>query len=39
MDYGDEKDVKEELCEYIDRNKYNPDIKNYISSVSWLQND
>lgn len=39
MDYGDEKDVKEVLCKYIDRNKYNPGIKNYINSVSWLQND
>ena len=36
MDYGTEEDVKRALCDYIDRNDYNPDIKNYINSVAWL---
>ena len=36
MDEGEEKDVKRELCVYIDRNRYNPAIKDYINSVSWL---
>lgn len=36
MDGGTEKDVKRELCEYIDNNGYNPEIKEYINSVNWL---
>lgn len=36
MDYGTEKDVKRALCDYIDRQEYNPEIKDYINSVNWL---
>ena len=36
MDYGEEADVKKALCEYIDKQGYNPAIKDYINSVSWL---
>lgn len=36
MDYGSEKDVKQALCNYIDKQNYNPEIKNYINSVNWL---
>nr|WP_314662073.1 hypothetical protein [uncultured Prevotella sp.] len=36
MDYGEESDVKRELCFYIDDNGYNPEIKDYINSVNWL---
>ena len=36
MDYGTEDDVKRELCKYIDRNNYNPQIKDYINSVDWI---
>ena len=39
MDYGEETDVKSALCDYITRNEYNPDIKNYINSVNWLTPD
>ena len=37
MDYGTEDDVRRELCEYIDRNQYNPEIKDYINSVEWIE--
>lgn len=36
MDYGEEEDVKRALCEYIERNEYNPEIKKYIMSRRWL---
>ena len=36
MDYGTEEEVKEILCDYIDRNEYNPLIKDYIRSVTWI---
>ena len=36
MDFGDERDVKRELCNYITDNEYNPDICKYINSVDWL---
>lgn len=36
MDNGDEENVKKALCDYIDRNDYNPTIKDYINSVEWL---
>ena len=32
----DESAVKRELCRYIDIEGYNPQIKNYVRSVSWL---
>ena len=37
MDYGEEADVREALCRYIDRADYNPRIKNYINAVRWLE--
>lgn len=36
MDYGEEEDVKRELCRYIDEQGYSPDIKDYINEVNWL---
>lgn len=36
MDYGDNKDVQRVLCQYIDRNEYNPAIKDYIRSQVWV---
>lgn len=36
MDFGEEADVKRALCDYIDRQEYNPNIKDYINSVNWL---
>ena len=36
FDGGTEQDIKRELCRYIDEQKYNPEIKNYINSVTWL---
>lgn len=37
MDYGEESDVRRELCNYVVRNEYNPAICNYINSTNWLQ--
>ena len=39
MDYGTEEDVKTALKAYIDKGEYNPEIKNFIDSVSWLENE
>ena len=39
MDYGEEEDVKRELCKYIDMMHYSADIKDYIKSVNWLEED
>lgn len=36
MDLGTEEDVKKALCQYIDDQEYNPEIKKYIMSVEWL---
>lgn len=36
MDYGDNRDVQRVLCQYIDRNKYNSSIKDYIRSQEWV---
>ena len=36
MDYGDNRDVQRVLCQYIDRNEYNPSIKDYIRSQEWV---
>ena len=33
---GKETDVKRELCRYIDREGYNPEIKSYVQDVRWL---
>lgn len=37
LDYGTEDDVRKALCKYIDDNQYNPDIKNYVNSKTWLE--
>ena len=37
MDIGTEEDIKVALCAYIDKQEYNPEIKNYINSVNWLE--
>lgn len=39
MDSGTEDDVRRELCGYIDRNNYNPEIKEYINSVNWINEE
>ena len=41
MDFGEEPDVREKLCEYIDDYGYShiPDIKEYINTHKWLEND
>ena len=36
FDGGTEQDIKRELCQYIDEQEYNPEIKNYINNVTWL---
>ena len=36
LDGGGEEDVKDALCEYIESQDYNPEIKDYIRSVRWL---
>ena len=38
MDGGTENDVKQALCNYIIRNKYNPNICGFVCSVNWLEN-
>jgi hypothetical protein len=35
FDCGDNADMQNALCDYIDYNNYNPEIKNYIRSVNW----
>lgn len=37
MDYLENDDVIKALCDYIDDNGYNPDIKNYIKAQNWLE--
>lgn len=36
MDYGTNKDVQRALCAYIDKNEYNPEIKEYIVTKQWI---
>lgn len=36
MDYGTDADVRASLCRYIDKNGYNPEIKNYINNRLWI---
>jgi len=38
MDYLENKDVQEALCEYIINNNYNSEICNYIRRKDWLTN-
>lgn len=37
LDYGTEDDVRNALCKYIDDQQYDPDIKNYVNSKTWLE--
>ncbi len=37
MDWGTDEDVRLELCRYIDREGYNPQIKDFINSVNWIK--
>lgn len=39
MDGGTEEDVRRELCKYIDEAGWNAQVKDYICSVSWLEDD
>lgn len=39
MDEEDENTVRGALCAYIDRQGYKPEIKEYINSVQWLEDD
>ena len=41
MDFGEEPDVREKLCKYIDDYGYShiKDIKEYINNNKWLEND
>ena len=36
LDGGTNSDVQRELCKYIDKQGYNPAIKNWINSVEWV---
>ena len=36
MDYGEEEDVRRELCKYILDNDYNPEICAWVNAQSWL---
>lgn len=35
----DENGAKKALCQYIDDEGYNPEIKDYIYTVSWTESD
>ena len=37
MDYGEEDDVRRELCNYVAENGYSLDICNYINSRNWIE--
>ena len=37
LDGGNNEEVTEALCKYIDDNEYNPQVKEYIRSVEWVQ--
>lgn len=39
MDEGTNADVQAKMCEYIDLEEYNPDIKDFVNSVDWLTSD
>lgn len=36
LDVGTNKEVQDVLCEYIDANNYNPQIKEFIRSMNWI---
>lgn len=35
IDTNDDDTIKAALCRYIEENEYNPELKNYITSVNW----
>jgi len=37
MDSGTNADVQRELCKYIEANLYNPEIKTFINSFTWVE--
>jgi hypothetical protein len=39
LDYGDEKEIKKALCDYVINQGYNKNIRNYINDVRWLESD
>lgn len=39
LDYGSNEDVQKAICDYIDRNEYNANIKRFVCAVDWLNND
>lgn len=36
IDGGEDKDIAEALCRYVDEGKYPPSIKRYVRSKKWL---
>ena len=39
MDSGTDEDVRNALCEYITKNKYNQEICDYINTVRWIEEE
>lgn len=37
MDYGEEEDVRREICKYIIDNDYNPEICAWVNARNWLE--
>lgn len=37
MDGGTNRDVQREICKYIDENGYNPEIKTFVNSFTWVK--
>lgn len=37
LDSGTNENIQNALCAYIDAGEYNPEIKNFIKQVDWLQ--
>lgn len=38
MDYGENEDVQNAICNYIINNEYNPQICDYVRSKNWIEN-
>ena len=36
---GNNRNVQNALCNYIDNNEYNPEIKDFVKSVNWVKGD
>lgn len=36
MDYGTNLDIRKALCDYIEDNGYNHEIKDYVNSQKWI---